>query len=48
MITTFENRCVLKNYPIVLIPIFKERTQGETCQKIHVSSISQIGPITTK
>ena len=49
MIATFENRCVLKNYLIVLRPIFdttyKERKTG---QKILVISTSRIGPIPKK
>ena len=48
MITTFENRCVLKTYLIVLRPIFNTMHKGKkTGQKIHMSSISCISPIPT-
>ena len=33
MITTFENRCVLKIYVIVLRPIFDKRTKGKNRPK---------------
>ena len=49
MITTFENRCVSKNYLIVLRPIFdKTYTKKKTGHNIHVISTSRIGLIPTK
>ena len=33
MITTFEKRCVLKNYAIVLRPIFDKTYKGEKMSK---------------
>ena len=48
MITTFENRRVLKKYLIVLRPIFDTIYKGKKGQKVHVISTSRIGPIPTK
>ena len=36
MITTFENRCVLKNYLIVLRPIFDTTYKGKKQVKIYM------------
>ena len=48
MITTFENRCVLKTCLIILIPIFNTTYNGENRSNIYMSSISRIGPIPIK
>ena len=48
MITTFENRCVIKIYVIVLRPILDTiYKRGKTGINIHVRSTSRIGPIPT-
>ena len=36
MIRTFENRCILKNYVIVLIPIFDNTYKGEIQVEIYM------------
>ena len=39
MIKTFENRCVLKNYVILLIPIFDTMHKGEIQVKIYMGAL---------
>ena len=39
MITTFENRCVLKKYVILLRPIFDTTYKGEIQVKIYMRAL---------